>query len=107
MFEKFKNDETAFLFLDPPYMFWDNSGYERTFMVDKKDKKDFVNNRYDTTKIIIDIYEYFKIAKCKIMLIINKLYFIEWLFNGYIKGSYIKTYQLGKKKETLLIITNF
>ena len=98
------------MFLDPPYMFSDNSGYEKYFMDDNNfDKKDFTINKYDSTKMIIDIYELFKDekTKCKIMFIINKLYFIEWLFNGYIKGSYVKTYQVGKKKETLLIITNY
>ena len=41
------------------------------------------------------------------MLIINKLYILEYLFNDYIKGEYDKIYQVGKKKSKHLIITNY
>ena len=110
VFNEYKYNENAFMFLDPPYMFSDNSTYQKFFMEKNgHDKKDFTINKYDNTKMIIDIYELFKDenTKCKIMFIINKLYFIEYLFKDFIKASYVITYQIAKKKHTILIITNY
>ena len=95
IFNKYKNDEKAFIFIDPPYLFSDNSRY-------------FPQNEFkDMTSIIIDILELLKTAKCKVMLIINKLNILEYLFKDFIRGEYIKTYSLTKKKMKHLIITNY
>jgi len=57
----YKNDENAFLFLDPPYLFSDNSGYLQQ------------NEETDMTHIVVYLKEYSETCKCKVMLIINKL----------------------------------
>lgn len=95
IFDKYKDDENAFIFLDPPYLFSDNSGYYPQ-NVDK-----------DMTQILIDILEFIKRCKCYVMLIINKLNIIEYLFKDFIKDSYNKTYQMSKKKMKHLIICNY
>ena len=95
IFDKYKYDKEAFLFLDPPYLFSNNSGYYSQ------------NEDADSTKILIDILDYMKVAKCKIMLIINKLNIIEWMFKDYIIDRYLKTYQIGKRKSIHLIIINY
>ena len=59
------------------------------------------------TQIVIDIYEYLKNCSCKVMLIINKLSILSYLFKDYIKGEYNKTYSMGKKKAIHLIMTNY
>ena len=59
IFNKYKNDEKAFIFLDPPYLFSDNSGYFPQ------------NENKDMTSILLDILELLKNAKCKVMFIIN------------------------------------
>ena len=47
IFEKFKYDEEAFIFLDPQYMFSDNWWYEKSYMEHNgHDKKDFIKKRY-------------------------------------------------------------
>ena len=61
----------------------------------------------DMTKIIVDILEYLPVCKCKVMLIINKLHILSYLFEDFIKGEYIRTYQLSKKKAVHLIICNY
>ena len=95
IFNKYKNDEKAFIFIDPPYLFSDNSGYFPQ------------NENKDATYILIDILELLKNAKCKVMLIINKLNILEYLFKDFIRGEYIRIYQNTKKKMKHLIITNY
>ena len=93
IFEQYKDNNKAFLFLDPPYIFSDNKAYN---LIDD-----------DVTSIMVKIYEYFLICKCKCMLIINDLYILRYIFKNFIKGSYIKIYMIGKKKCRHLIITNY
>jgi len=92
---KYHDDNKAFLFLDPPYLFSNN----KTYIPQQEES--------DMTKIIVDIYEYFKTCKCKVMLIINKLSLLDFLFKDYIKGEYLRIYQIGKKQSNHLIITNY
>ncbi len=89
------NDKDAFLFFDPPYILSYNSDYDMSGS--------------NVCKMILDIYHLFKNpdVKCKMMLIINKNPFIEFFFKDFIKGEYQKIYQRFKKKDTLLIITNY
>lgn len=93
--EQYKNNKDAFLFLDPPYLFSDNSSYRPN------------NNGTDITHIYVHILEYLKKCKCKVMLIINKLDILVYLFKNYIKGEYDRVYQLNKNITKLLIITNY
>ena len=97
--EKYKDKKEAFIFLDPPYLFSNNNNYSA-----QRDKTGM-----DMTHIIIYLLELFKDKKtlCKLMLIINKLNIIEYLFKDYIKGEYNKQYGISKKRDVHLIITNF
>ena len=94
---KYKNDDKSFIFLDPPYMFSDNSHYASQ-VCDS-----------DMTDILVRIKEIFynPETKCKIMLIINDLKIIRWLFDGFIKGDYIKKYGLSRNVSKHLIICNY
>lgn len=95
IFEMYHDNDNAFLFIDPPYLFSNNQSYLPQ------------NEKPDSTAIIVDIYEYFKTCKCKVMLIINKLDIIKWLFKDYIKDEYKVFYQASKKSFTHLIICNY
>ena len=88
--EQYKNNEDAFIFLDPPYLFSDNTGYIPQ-SIDK-----------DATYMLPYILEYLKSAKCKVMLIINKLGILEYLFKDFIKDEYRRVYQLSNKKVFIL-----
>ena len=95
VFEMYKDDDEAFLFLDPPYLFSNNSLYSP--QIDEP----------DSTKILVDILYFIKSCKCKVMLIINKLNIIEWMFQEFIESEYCRTYQISKRKQIHLIITNY
>ena len=95
IFNEYQFNNKCFLFLDPPYLFSNNSGYTPQI------------NKNDMTLIIVDILKLLKNSKCKIMLIINKLDILTYLFKDYIKGEYEKIYQISKKKVIHLIITNY
>ena len=76
IFNQYKDDDKAFIFIDPPYLFSDNSGYFPQ-NIEKQNKDN------DMTCIILDILELLKTAKCKVMLIINKLDILKYLFKDY------------------------
>jgi site-specific DNA-adenine methylase len=95
VFELYKDDDKAFLFLDPPYLFSNNSTYYSQ------------SEETDMTDIIITILEYLKVAQCKVMLIINDLKILRYMFKDYIKGDYNRIYQIAKKSSRHLIITNY
>ena len=80
-------------------MFSDNTQYSQQ---QRKDGQ-------DTTDIIVNILEIFKDKKnkAKIMLVINDLKILRWLFNGYIKADYEKIYQIGRRREKILVICNY
>ena len=41
------------------------------------------------------------------MFIINDLKILRWLFKDFIKGEYKKIYQIGKREDNHLIISNY
>lgn len=96
----FLNKKDAFIFLDPPYLFSNNQTY-------------FTQSKEDGDMDMTDYYIKFlnilndKKTKAKIMLIINDLKILRWIYKDYIKGDYNRTYQIGKKKNKHLIITNY
>lgn len=98
----YSNDENAFLFCDPPYFGSDNTDYS-TFGRAVDDD----NRIIDNTEMYVYLSKYIKDCKCKIMIIINDNAILRHLFTGYVKCTYQKTYQLSKKKDTLMIITNY
>lgn len=95
--KKHQKDKNAFIFLDPPYLFCDNSTYGAQ------------NEENDMSGILLEIKKFFedKKTKCKVMLIINNLEIIRYLFKDYIKKSYPVIYQVGKKKNHHLCICNY
>jgi site-specific DNA-adenine methylase len=96
---KHRKDKNAFIFLDPPYLFSDNSQYSQ-----QKRKEG-----NDVTDMIYKIYEIFndKTTKAKIMLIINDMKIIRWFFKDFHTEEYDKIYQIAKRKDKHLIITNY
>ena len=88
--EKYKNDEDALIFMDPPYMLEYNKMY------------------HDSR---VNIYEYLynnqiSTYKAKTVLCLNDNWIIRLLFNTHIKESYKKLYQQSKKANTHIVITN-
>ena len=88
--DEYKNDSTALLFIDPPYIQTNNTWY----------------NTHD-----MNIYEYLynnniNSFESKVYLILEKIWIIELLFkSNSIVSNYNKTYQTGKKKTNHIIIT--
>lgn len=105
IFEKYKDNEKAFLFLDPPYLWWNNKYY--FWFCCENEKVDEENFICDNTEIYINIKNFIETCKCKVLLIINKNKINEYLFKNFIKGEYIKIYQLTKYKWYHLIISNY
>jgi len=95
-----KDNESGFVFLDPPYLSSNNNDYYGN--ISSND-----NNINDNTGLFIDIMNFFKTAKCKVMLIINKNAINEYIMNGYIKHSYSKRYGISQRKEQLMVCTNY
>lgn len=97
LIDKHKGDDKAFIFCDPPYLFSDNSCYSKQ------------NNENDCTDYYIKFLELLKDknVKCHIMLIINDLKILRYLFKDYIITDYLRQYQLTKKSMKHLVITNY
>lgn len=93
IYENHKDNEKSFVFFDPPYIL-------------------SYNLFYNDLKTDINPYEYFWIndlnnQKCKIMFVLEKIWFINLLFKNNIKYEYEKIYQARKRKTQHLIITNY
>ena len=88
--ERFLYDEKAFIFLDPPYLFSDNKSYSP-----QRDESDNTDYYIKLISILNNPN-----VKAKIMLIINDLKILRFIFKDYIKGDYGKIYQLSNKKST-------
>ena len=93
--EMYKDNDKALLFLDPPYLFSNNSSY-----IPQADDT-------DSTDIIIYILEYLRVCKCHVILIINDLKILRYLFKDFIKSDYTRVYQLTSKKMKHIVITNY
>ena len=94
LLDMFKNCENGFVFLDPPYLECD-SMYTTT---------------NDYKQIYLDIYNYMKISKCKILLVCKSTDYLEELFKDYIKDEYGWKYvhnAKSNKKHKHLIIKNY
>jgi site-specific DNA-adenine methylase len=95
-----KDNERAFVFLDPPYLSSDNTYYYGNITTAD-------NNVVDNTGLFINILDFFKTAKCKVMLIINKNAINEYIMDGYIKCAYSKKYSISKNSDQLMVCTNY
>ena len=103
IFEKVKNDDKCFVFLDPPYLDSCNLAYSAH---NGKSTDDNMVIK-DKTKMFIDIMEFIKTAKCRIMLIINKNSITEFLFKDNIVGEYAKRYDVSGRRTSHLVVTNY
>ena len=115
IFEKYKDNEKAFLYLDPPYMDSYNAGYN-SFQGANHDKE---FNIIDNTKMYIDFINILKDCKCKVLFSINDCALTRYLYKDYIKDTYNHIYQStyknikelnegkNKKNTNVLIISNF
>lgn len=98
--ELVKDNENAFVFIDPPYFLSHNLTYHGIKLNENDEIK-------DNTFFYIDILNYFKHSKCKIMMIVNRSEIMKYLFNDYYKDEYGVMYSISKNKEKLMIITNY
>lgn len=101
LMEKYKDDEKAFIFLDPPYFQSNNSYY---YGSEQKDAQGYLK---DNTYFYIDILRYFQTCKAKLMMVVNEMGILEYIYQGFIKGKYPKCYGHSKNKENLMILTNY
>lgn len=101
--EKYKDDSSSFLFLDPPYLYSNNLQYSSQ----SQDASSGSHDGSDNTDMIYEIHNYMKIAKCKVMLIINDLKIVRYIFGDFVKGQYNKLYSMSLKRQVHLVICNF
>jgi site-specific DNA-adenine methylase len=113
---KYKDNENAFLYLDPPYMDSFNAKYS-TY----KNKKSYDNDLkiIDNTEMYIKLLDILKNGKCKILFSINDCALTNYLYKDFIKESYNHIYKptyvnikdlnenVHKKYTNILIISNF
>jgi site-specific DNA-adenine methylase len=97
--EKFKNDESALIFLDPPYI---NSCNE--FYSNQNIKTKDINKQFD--ELWEYLYNYFNNCKCKFILIVNDNFFMRLSFSKWFKKSYHKKYEATKKETRHNIFSN-
>jgi len=98
----YKNDKEAFIFCDPPYFDSDNTSYNMQSFINNDNK-----TIQDNTQMYVDLSKFIKECQCKIMIVCNKNALMCYIFDGYVKGEYKRIYQISKKINTHLIITNY
>lgn len=117
VFDKYKDNPNAFLYLDPPYLNSYNSNYEGFNEGDAFDENLLIR---DNTIMYIHLLDMLLNAKCKILFSINDNALTKHLYKDYIKDTYNHKYSLShvnieknkgnknnKKHTNVLIITNF
>ena len=106
IFNKFKEDKRALLFLDPPYFESFNNKY---YAYQNGDTPDDV-------RMYRDIAEFIKTCKCKVVMVVNAHEYLKELFKGYIKHTYRKRYEIPTRKKdgkvsqnkaTHILVSNF
>jgi site-specific DNA-adenine methylase len=105
VFNEYKDRKDCLLFLDPPYM--DSCNEEYKEFNKKYNKREFGRECEDSTQMYIDMVNLMKTAKCKVIGITNDNAMMRYLFNGWVKTSYNKTYQITKKKTKHILFMNF
>jgi hypothetical protein len=115
IFDKYKDNENAFLYLDPQYMDSFNAGYG-TYQNKSHDENLKI---IDNTEMYIKFLDILNNGKCKILFSINDCALTNYLYKDDIKETYNHKYQHshlnieklkeGKKKKNtnVLIISNF
>ena len=110
--DKYKDNENAFLYLDPPYMDSFNAKYSSYSGKSHDEDMTIIDN----TEMYINLLDVLK-CKCNVLFSINDCAITRYLYKDYIKNSYNHIYQSSyinitdikqKKKHTnVLIISNF
>jgi site-specific DNA-adenine methylase len=102
LFEEYKNNTNAFLFLDPPYLDTNIKNYGNS------NKRSDIKNILDDNSIhYIKMLEMLETAQCKIMAIINKTYLTDYLFKKFIRHEYKKTYGRSGSRTIHIVLTNY
>jgi site-specific DNA-adenine methylase len=113
--EKYKDNENAFLYLDPPYL----DSYNASYNTYSKASHDENLKIIDNTEMYIIFLDLLKHGKCKVLFSINDCALTKYLYKDFIKQEYNHIYQHshvnienlneGKRKKhtNVLIITNF
>lgn len=91
--DKYKDDKTCLLLMDPPYLFSENGFY-------KKPCGNVYQNIYELIK---NKYEF----KAKIIFCLEYIWIIDAIFNSWNIIQYNKKYQPSKKNTIHAIIKNF
>ena len=100
IFNQYKNDTGVLLFIDPPYLNSFNALYNVYNGPSTID-----NIIQDRTKMYIDILDVLK-SSCKCLSIQNGNYMIKYIYNGFVKKSYMKKYKLTQNITEHIIISN-
>lgn len=95
IFEEYKNNPEALLFLDPPYFGTYNKFYNS------------FSKQEDVTEIYVDIKLLLKTCHCKVFLIINDTLLIRDYFKKFPIISINEVFQISKKKSNSIIIKNY
>ena len=96
--DKFKNNDKALIYLDPPYTLTDDSMY-------KGPETNITNINHN--QIIKDIHELFINAKCKIIFVNISDYLFDTIFKDYLKIQYDKKYDTRHRFVKHSVFTNF
>lgn len=86
--EKYKNNEKALIFLDPPYIESCNDLY----------KNPTIDWEY--------LYNFFNSCKCRFIMVVNYNFFMRLAFKDYYKEIYGKKYEMSKRNDTHAIYSN-
>lgn len=92
-FGQFKDDDKALLYLDPPYLNSYNKEYAK------------YDGGIDLSNIYIEILEFLKICKCKVIMIVPDCAIIRYIFKDFIHSNYNKKYQPTKREIKHIIIS--
>ena len=115
IFDEYRDNEHAFLYLDPPYRDSFNAGYNTYSKASHDEDLKIIDN----TQIYLDFLDFLDNAKCKILFSINDCALTRYLYKDYIKETYNHKYSNSykniknkndsktRKHTNILIITNF
>ncbi len=94
LYNKYKDNNQALIFMDPPYIKTDNSWYNRGGNKGNMNIYEYLYNNQITKQ------------KAKIYLILENMWIIKLLFNNLIIDEFNKLYQPSKKFTSHFIISN-
>jgi hypothetical protein len=89
LMDKYKDDEKALIFIDPPYLVSCNDFY----------KSAEIDWEY--------IFNFFENCKCKFIMVVNHNIFMNILFKKWFKHEYSKKYEMTHKEVKHVIFSNF